>query len=108
MTPTKTKSAGNLPTSLSSFIGRIREINEVTKLISAHRLVTLTGAGGSGKTRLSLKVGEELLTEFQDGVWFVEFASIADPTFVPQAVAAALNIRERAGQTLMNVLIDYL
>lgn len=98
----------NLPTPLSTFIGRERELADVRELLSAHRLVTLTGAGGSGKTRLSLKVAQDLVGEFEHGIWFIELASIFDPAFVPQTVASALNIRERAGQPLMDTLLNEL
>ena len=98
----------NLPTPLSTFIGRERELTEVMKLISSHRLVTLTGAGGSGKTRLSLKVAEGLLHEFEHGIWFVELASIFDLSFVPQTIASALNIREQPRRSIVDILVDYL
>src|SRR5215211_853940 len=77
----------NLPMSLSSFIGRETEQAEVIKLISNHRLVALTGSGGVGKTRLSIKVGEQLLGNYLDGVWLVELASLNDPTLLPQTAA---------------------
>ncbi|MCI0553219.1 MAG: tetratricopeptide repeat protein [Anaerolineae bacterium] len=108
MPSSKINPNGNLPTPLSAFIGREREIVEVKQLLSAHRLVTLTGAGGSGKTRLSLRVASELLREFEHGIWFVELASITDPAFVIQTVASTLNIREQAKQELMEVLVDHL
>ena len=79
---------GNLPTLLSTFIGREREAIEVRKLLSIHRLVTLTGAGGSGKTRLSIKLANELLDEFEQGIWFVQFAPLADETLLSHAVAS--------------------
>ena len=94
----------NLPTPLSTFIGRERELAEVNKLLSSHRLVTLTGTGGSGKTRLSLKVAEGLLGEFRDGIWFVELASIFDHAYVPQTIASALNLQEKPGQPLMDAI----
>ncbi len=98
----------NLPTPLSAFIGREREIAEVKQYLSAHRLVTLTGAGGSGKTRLSSKVAGELSEEFEHGISFVELASISDPALVPETIASTLNIREQPGQSLMDVLISHL
>ena len=101
-------SAHNLPAPVSTFVGREREFSEVKQLISAHRLVTLAGAGGSGKTRLSLQVAGDLLNEFEHGVWFVELASIFDPGLIPQAVASALHIREQSGQPLIEVLVKHL
>jgi len=99
---------GNLPSPLSTFIGRERELTEVRNLLDSYRLVTLTGAGGAGKTRLALKVAEELGGKFKDGTWFIEFASIFDPVFVPQAVASALNIREQSVGSLTDVLVESL
>jgi len=99
---------GNLPTALSSFIGRERESVEVKRLLLSHRLVTLTGLGGCGKTRLALKVAHELVEEFEHGVWFVELASIIDSAFILQTINSSLNIREQSGQSLMDVLVDYL
>ena len=106
--PNKKIRLNNLPTPLSSFVGRERERAEVRQLLSAHRLVTLTGAGGSGKTRLSLKIAEELVQELEDGIWFAELASIFDPALVPQAIASALNIREQSGRAILDILVDYL
>src|SRR5919205_4638024 len=74
----------NLPLELSSFIGRDREIAEVKRLLADHRLLTLTGPGGCGKTRLALAVAFEVVQEFKDGVWMVELASLSDPDLVPQ------------------------
>jgi predicted ATPase/DNA-binding CsgD family transcriptional regulator len=99
---------GNLPTPLSSFIGRQSEIHEIRQMLLSDRLVTLTGPGGCGKTRLALKVAQELIGEFNHGVWFVELASVADPALVPQTIAAALNVREQSGRTLIDILVDYL
>ena len=101
-------SPNNLPSPLSIFIGREREIVEVKNLLTSHRLVTLTGAGGSGKTRLSLRVAQELLGEFKYGIWFIELASIFDPDFLTPSIASTFNIRERSTQTLQDGLIDYL
>lgn len=98
MQPVNQKEAGaprhNLPLQLSTFIGREKEQNEITNLIADHRLVTLTGTGGIGKTRLSLKVGEELLKDYANGVWLVELASLSDPARVPQTVATLFNLVE--------------
>jgi predicted ATPase/DNA-binding CsgD family transcriptional regulator len=99
---------GNLPQQLTSFVGREREISELKRTLESARLVSLVGAGGSGKTRLSLEVARSLLSRFPDGVWFVELAALSDPELVPQAVAATLGIREESGRSLMAVLLDYL
>lgn len=72
------------------------------------RLLTLTGVGGTGKTRLSLQVASELLDHFPDGVWFVEFAPLSDPALVPQAVATVLGVREAPGRSMLDTLSDYL
>ncbi len=98
----------NLPLQISSFIGREKDQKAVTKLIASHRLVTLIGAGGIGKTRLSLKVGEGLLDQFPHGVWFVELAPLNDPALVPQAVSTVFEIVERSGTRLTQRLIQFL
>jgi predicted ATPase len=77
---------------LTSFIGRAREIAEVKRLLGAARLVTLTGSGGAGKTRLALQVAADVVEDYPDGVWLAEFAPIADPVLVPKTVASALNV----------------
>jgi len=87
----------NLPEPVSELIGRDEELHEILSLAAAHRLVTLTGAGGIGKTRLALAVARRLLPEFADGVWVAELAPLADPYFVPAAVAAAVGIELAAG-----------
>jgi predicted ATPase/class 3 adenylate cyclase len=98
----------NLPAQLTSFIGREKEINEIKILIAAHRIVTLTGSGGAGKTRLSLQVGAECLHQFSDGVWFVELAPVADPMLLPQALLAIFKLREDAHRTPLEILLDHL
>ncbi len=98
----------NLPVQLTSFVGREREIAEVKRLLGTTRLLTLTGVGGTGKTRLSLKVASDVVETFRDGVWLVELAPLADPALVPQTVAAALNLREEAGRSITTTLTDYL
>jgi predicted ATPase/transcriptional regulator with XRE-family HTH domain len=99
---------GNLPLALTSFIGREEEQSEVRALLGAARLVTLTGAGGAGKTRLALAVARELLGDYPQGVWLVELAPLADPALVPQAVAQALGLREEAGQPILGTLLGHL
>ncbi len=98
---------GNLPTALSTFIGREREIAEVKQLHLSHRLVTLTGPGGCGKTRLALQAAGELQSEFEDGVWLTELAPLADAALVPQALASALGVSEVPGISLMDTLAQH-
>ena len=98
----------NLPTELSSFVGREKELPEVRRLCSNNRLLTLTGSGGCGKTRLALAAASELVDKFDDGVWMVELASLAEPSLVPQAVAFTLGVRERPVNSLTEALSDYL
>jgi predicted ATPase/class 3 adenylate cyclase/DNA-binding CsgD family transcriptional regulator len=97
----------NLPLQLTSFIGRERELAEVKRLLATTRLLTLTGSGGTGKTRLSLEVAAQSLDQFTDGVWFVELAPLADPALVPQTVAIALGVREDPGRPILTSLCEY-
>ncbi len=98
----------NLPIQLTSFIGREGEIAEVKALLSKARLVTLTGSGGAGKTRLALQVAADVVEGYRDGVWLVEFAPITDPALVPKTVASALNVPEQPGRDMMETLVDAL
>jgi non-specific serine/threonine protein kinase len=98
----------NLPRQLTSFVGRQRERDRVRTALSDSALVTLTGAGGVGKTRLAIEVGAELLPDFTHGVWLVDLASLSDIDRVPDAVAAALQVREQAGRPMLEVVLDYL
>jgi class 3 adenylate cyclase len=84
----------NLPVQLTSLIGREAEIAEIMQHLEDYRLVTLTGTGGTGKTRLSLRVAEEVLDQFPNGVWFVELAGLADPDLVPRSIVAVLGLQE--------------
>jgi predicted ATPase len=99
---------GNLPGALSSIIGRKREIAEVGRLLSEYRLLTLTGPGGCGKTRLALQVAEELQSEYSNGVWLVEFAALVDEALVPQALAVVLDVHEQVGRPLVESLVSHL
>jgi predicted ATPase/DNA-binding CsgD family transcriptional regulator len=98
----------NLPLQLTSFIGREREMAQIGELLDANRLLTLTGPGGSGKTRLALAVASEAAHSFEDGVWLVELASLSDPDLVGQAVASVLGVRETPGTPLVDSLRGYL
>src|SRR5215213_9748751 len=93
----------NLPLELSSFVGREKELTEVKRLLEDSRLLTLTGSGGCGKTRLALAAGE-LSEGFEEGVWLVELAPLADPSLVAQAVADTLGVREQPGRSLTEML----
>src|ERR1700719_2237255 len=87
----------NLPLQLTSFVGRGAEIDEVKRLLSESRLVTLTGAGGIGKTRLALEVAGQVLGEYAEGVWLVELGGLTDPGLVPAAVVNALGFMIQPG-----------
>jgi predicted ATPase len=93
-------SPGNLRPATTSFIGRESEVAELQAALKAHRLVTLTGVGGVGKTRLALEIAGRLADEFPDGVWFFELAAVTDPAAIPDAVAAVLGITQQPGKTV--------
>jgi predicted ATPase/class 3 adenylate cyclase len=95
-------SPGNLRPPTTSFIGREAEVAELQAAVKAHRLMTLTGVGGVGKTRLALEVAARLADEFPDGVWFFDLAAVADPAAVPDAVAAVLGITQQPGKSVAN------
>jgi DNA-binding SARP family transcriptional activator len=98
----------NLPASRTSFVGRDREMVEVKRALSMTRLLALTGAGGSGKTRLALEVARDCVGAYPDGVWLVELAGLSEGELVPQAVAAALGVKERPSQPLPVTLVEFL
>ncbi len=98
----------NLPRQLTSFVGREKEMVEVKRLLSTSSLVTLTGTGGVGKTRLALQVAADLLDQYSDGVWLVELAPLSDHGLVPKAVASALGVPEQAGRQLTETVVDFL
>jgi len=103
-----TEIPSNLPLQLTSFIGREKEVEQIKKRLKTNRLVTLTGSGGVGKTRLSIQVVSELLDEYPHGVWLVELAPITDPALVTQAVCAVLDITPQGNVPALNVLTEYL
>ena len=98
----------NLPASLTTFIGREKEQAEILQLIGMHRLVTLTGSGGVGKTRTSLKVGGQVLDQYANGVWLVELAPLSDPELVPQTVASVFGIVTQSTRSHTELLINFL
>jgi predicted ATPase/DNA-binding XRE family transcriptional regulator len=98
----------NLPSLITSFIGREREQAEVINLLRKNRLVTIAGAGGIGKTRLAIQVGKELLHDYPVGVWFVPLDSLSEPALVPQTVASVFDIREGADRPVMETLKNVL
>ncbi len=97
----------NLPQQLTSFIARERECTELQQFLSTSRLVTLTGTGGCGKTRLALKVAGDVLDRYPDGVWLVELAALADPKLVPQSVGEALGVVDQTGRTLLHGIVGH-
>lgn len=99
---------GNLPADLTSFVGRRQEIADVKSRLSASRLVTLTGVGGVGKTRLALRVAWEVRRSFGDGVWLVELAGLRDPHLVGQTLAASLGLHDRSASRSLGWLSDVL
>ncbi len=98
----------NLPVQLTSFVGREQEIAEVKRLLGTTRLLTLTGAGGVGKSRLAHQVGAELVEEYPDGVWLVELAALGDSALVPLAAASALGVAEQPGRPPIETVSDFL
>lgn len=101
------RTPNNLPQQVTSFVGREREVADVKTLLNTARLVTLLGAGGIGKTRLSLEAAADLLDDFPDGVWFVELAPLTDPRLVPQAVASVVRVTEEAGRPVSEALAKF-
>jgi predicted ATPase/DNA-binding CsgD family transcriptional regulator len=98
----------NLPAARDGFVGRGREMSEVERVLSTTRLLTLTGAGGCGKTRLALEVARRLVGDYPDGVWLVELASLTDGELVPGAVAAALGLSAKADVPITDALVGFL
>jgi predicted ATPase len=100
--------SNNLPVQLTSFVGRERELAEAKQRLTQARLLTLIGPGGTGKTRLSLQIGADLLQDFKEGVWLVELAPLTHPSIVLQTIAAVLSVREQPGMPLKELVLDYL
>lgn len=100
--------AGNLPTRLAGFVGREEQLSQVRDLVRGHRLVTLTGPGGTGKTRLALRVAADLAPAVRDGAFFVDLSGVRDPALVPAAVAAALSLAEEPDRPVAAVVTRHL
>src|SRR5215831_7309057 len=105
---TLAEQTGNLPLQVSSFIGRGRELEQAAAALGEARVVTLTGTGGVGKTRLALKVAGQVAPRFGDGAWLCELAPIRDPAGVDDAVAAVFSLTARAGQSTRQALVEFL
>ncbi|MFE5474088.1 protein kinase [Nocardia sp. NPDC056541] len=99
---------GNLPLELSSFVGRRSQVTEVRNLLAGSRLVTLTGIGGVGKSRLALRVAHKATGDFTDGGWFVELGDLRDPALLVDVVATGLGLRTRGAGSTLAVLVEYL
>jgi predicted ATPase/class 3 adenylate cyclase len=100
--------AKRLPVQLTSFIGRHAEMSGIREALADNRLVTLTGAGGAGKTRLAIQVAATIAPEFADRVWYVDLAPITDPVLVPVTAARALGLPDQPGQQAMDVLLRFI
>ena len=98
----------NLPLQITSFVGRDIDILTVSELLAKHRLVTLVGAGGVGKTRLALQVGADLLDRYEDGVWLVELAPLSDNELIPSTVASIFHVSEAANRTMTEAIVHAL
>jgi predicted ATPase/class 3 adenylate cyclase len=98
----------NLPVQLTTFVGREKEITEIKQALNDHRLITLTGSGGTGKTRVCLQVAADLIDHFDHGVWFVELAPLSHPELIPQTILSVIGISNQPGKTSMERLQEYL
>jgi predicted ATPase/class 3 adenylate cyclase len=97
----------NLPTQVTSFVGRDAERAELGRLVDQHRLVTVVGAGGAGKTRLAVELAGGVVESYPDGVWFVDIATVTDPGLVAFAIAAVLGLRPEPGRPIIETLVEY-
>jgi predicted ATPase len=104
----RAKGRGNLPAELTSFVGRQRELSQVTSSLSSARLLSLVGPGGVGKTRVAVRAAAKVARAFPDGTWLVELGALRDPTLLAEHVAATLGLRDEAGRWLVATLSDYL
>ena len=96
----------NLPQPLTSFVGRERDVVEVANLLREHRLVTLVGSGGIGKTRVAVQIGGDVLDHFSDGVWLVDLASLTDPELLPDAILSAVQVSSRSESPMDAVIAN--
>jgi predicted ATPase/class 3 adenylate cyclase/DNA-binding NarL/FixJ family response regulator len=103
----KSVAAHNLPAQFTSFVGRGPQLTEMCKLLAESRLVTLTGAGGVGKTRLAVQVANQLAAEYAEGVWYVDLAPITNPELVPVSIARALGLPDQPGRSTMDSLLRF-
>ncbi|MEU6644089.1 LuxR C-terminal-related transcriptional regulator [Saccharomonospora sp. NPDC046836] len=108
MTSVMYRRVGNLPAEVTSFVGRRREVDAVKRLLTSSRLVTLTGVGGVGKSRLALQVARQVQRAFPDGVWLAELAGLRDPALLTHAVAEVLQLWDRSARPPETVLKEYL
>ncbi|UVO14384.1 LuxR C-terminal-related transcriptional regulator [Mycobacterium sp. SVM_VP21] len=109
--PLRTGNAGHepyFPTPLTSFVGRDAELTELRRLVDGNRLVTLTGSGGVGKTRLALQVAEEFVDRFRDGAWCVDLAPISDPDRIPERVTHVLGLPDRPDRSPVDALVHFI
>ncbi len=104
----ETAAARSLPVQLTNFVGRVDEMAEVAGLLNTNRLLTLTGAGGVGKTRLAVHIAADLAGEFSNGAWYVDLAPITDPAVVPLTVARALGLPDQLGRSTMDTLLGFI
>ncbi len=103
----KSVAGHNLPSQFTSFVGRDPQLVEVGTLLTENRLVTLTGAGGAGKTRLAVEVANQVAGDYVEGVWYADLAPISDPAVVPVAVARALGLPDQPGRSTMDTLLRF-
>src|SRR5688500_3427739 len=108
MTGSAAAARGNLPSELTTFVGRRRLLQDVKAARSVARLVTLVGAGGVGKTRLAVRSASDLKRGIADGVWFVELAGLQEPELVTKAVMTSLGLRDESSQWPVSRLIEYI
>ncbi len=104
----KSVAVHNIPSQFTSFVGRGPQVTEMRNLLSQNRIVTLTGAGGVGKTRLAVEVANQAAAEYADGVWYVDLAPITDPAVVPITVARALGLPDQPGRSTMDTLLRFI